>query len=274
MRSTGFGLFTLVQPIWLWAESRDCESTHQGSPLGLGEHRWVHRYSTNSRQAATHRNKPRANEHVHIRSTFWSDKPSTSLILWTTCGKALLTNRLGRDTGHSNEGTLGKPLAANTCSCECPNPRREIFGDPRMSRDMLRSSPGFNKPHHDRCKPRSHGGSEKGAVGVRPLLGRPMAMYTLVTLAARAGIDLVRTGSQDSGTRRRRTEKSGSRRDHQDQAGSTGLKTTRRGSSRAAGHREGMKHEVAKGHRPGSRAPSLGRRFRAAAECGTGMVAT
>ena len=68
---------------------------------------------------------------------------------------------------------------------------------------------GLNKPHHDRCKPRSHGGSGKGALGVRPLLGRPMAMYTLVTLAARAGIDRVRTGSQHSGTRRQRTEKSG-----------------------------------------------------------------
>ena len=99
----------------------------------------------------------------------------------------------------------------------------------------------LNKPHHDRCKPRSHGGSEKGALGVRPLLGRPMAMYTLVTLAARAGIDRVRKGSQDSGTRRRRTEKSGSRRDHQDQAGSTGLNNTARQQS---GGRPQGRHEA------------------------------
>ena len=69
-------------------------------------------------------------------------------------------------------------------------------------------------------------GQRRGLWG-KPLLGRPMAMYTLVTLVARAGIDRVRTGSQDSGTRRRRrTEKSGSRRDHQDQAGSTRLNNT------------------------------------------------
>ena len=34
---------------------------------------------------------------------------------------------------------------------------------------------GLNKPRHDRCKPRSHGGSEKGA---------SMAMYTLVMVWA------------------------------------------------------------------------------------------
>ena len=112
---------------------------------------------------------------------------------------------------------------------------------PKYRKSFLQQSlQGLNKPHHDRCKPRSHGGSEKGALAVRPLLGRPMAMYTLVTLAARAGIDRVRTGSQDSG-RRRRTEKSGSRRDHQDQAGSTGLNNTSRQQS---GGRPQGRHEA------------------------------
>ena len=32
---------------------------------------------------------------------------------------------------------------------------------------------GLNKPHHDRCKPRSHGGSEKGALGVGHFSGAP-----------------------------------------------------------------------------------------------------
>ena len=92
------------------------------------------------------------------------------------------------------------------------------------------------KKRHDRCKPRSHGRSENGA-RVRPLLGRLMAMHSV----ACAGLDRVRTGNQDIGTRRRsRAEKSRSRRDHQNQAGSTGLNNRAKlsiggGSNQAAG---------------------------------------